>query len=276
MKRVIVAIVVLAAIGAGIYWAPLIEPRVAPLLAALKPAHDTSAPKEPAAETARSAAPAVSVIKAAPAEFTETVAVSGSLVPRDEILVAPEVEGFRVLELLVDEGDRVKKGDVLATLVQESLDAQLAQNDAGLARAEAAISRARSQIVETTAKLDEAGKRLYVALSDQLALGEVDLLTGDVHEIPVAGRIASLAVRPDGGLLIAVLINGVPRLYYLAADAPAPAGPWNISGSLIRWNAVDNELVVASSSTLYRYAFDPTTGATMEGAGICVPNAVEG
>ena len=45
--------------------------------------------------------------------------VSGSLVPRDEILVAPEVEGFRVLELKADEGDRVKKGDVLATLVQE-------------------------------------------------------------------------------------------------------------------------------------------------------------
>ena len=84
------------------------------------------------------------------------VTVSGSLVPRDEILVAPEVEGFRVLELKVDEGDRVKKGDVLAILVQESLDAQLAQKEAMLARWEAAISQSESQIADMTAKLAEA------------------------------------------------------------------------------------------------------------------------
>ena len=55
--------------------------------------------------------------------------VTGSLVAREEILVAPEVEGLRVLELKVDEGDRVKKGDVLAVLVSEQLEAQIAQND---------------------------------------------------------------------------------------------------------------------------------------------------
>ena len=94
----------------------------------------------------------MSVVKAAQADFTEMVTVSGSLVPRDEILVAPEVEGLRVLELKVDEGDRVKKGDVLAILVQESLDAQLAQNDA-IARPlpTAAIAQAR--------KPDRRGRR---------------------------------------------------------------------------------------------------------------------
>ncbi|MCP4781425.1 MAG: efflux RND transporter periplasmic adaptor subunit [Hyphomicrobium sp.] len=100
--------------------------------------------------------PVVSVAEVATAEFRETAVVSGSLIPRDEILVTPEIEGFRVLDLKVDVSDHVKKGDVLAILVSDSLDAQIAQNDASLARAEAAISRARSQIVEASARLVEA------------------------------------------------------------------------------------------------------------------------
>jgi HlyD family secretion protein len=153
MKRALIAFAVLVAIGAGIYFGPQLEPLLAPYMTALKKVPSAASEHE---QTAQSTAPAVSVAKVVPAEFAETVAVSGSLVPRDEILVAPEVDGFRVLELKVDEGDRVKKGDVLATLVQESLDAQLAQSDAGVARAEAAISKAKSQIVETAAKLAEA------------------------------------------------------------------------------------------------------------------------
>lgn len=99
---------------------------------------------------------AVSVARAHRTDFTETVLVTGSLVARDEILVAPEVEGLRVQDLKVDEGARVKKGDVLATLTQDTLDAQLAQNDAQLARATAAIAKAKSEIVQFEAKLKEA------------------------------------------------------------------------------------------------------------------------
>ncbi|MGE8941192.1 efflux RND transporter periplasmic adaptor subunit [Leptospira interrogans] len=102
------------------------------------------------------APPTVSVTKIAPSRFVETVLVTGTLVPRLEILVAPEVEGLRVLELRVDEGDRVKKGDVMATLVHETLDAQLAQNTASIARADAAIAQARSSIAQAEATLEEA------------------------------------------------------------------------------------------------------------------------
>ena len=70
-----------------------------------------------AAARKRRCAPAVSVATVETREFVETVLVTGSLVPRDEILVSPEIEGLRVLELKVDEGDLVKKGQVLATLV---------------------------------------------------------------------------------------------------------------------------------------------------------------
>ena len=148
MKKFLITLLVLGGLGAAFY--------TSPRLAALLPFH-----KAPHVQTAKTdehptLPPAVSIAKVSAADFIETVMVSGSLVPRDEILVAPEVEGFRVLELKADEGDRVKKGDVLATLVQESLDAQLAQSDASIARADAAISKANSAIVESSAKLAQA------------------------------------------------------------------------------------------------------------------------
>jgi RND family efflux transporter MFP subunit len=192
MKKALIALVVLAAIGAGVTFAPQLEPYVT----ALTHMRSAAAPK-PQEETAPSAAPSVSVVKVTPAEFAETVAVSGSLVPRDEILVAPEVEGFRVLDLKVDEGDRVKKGDVLATLVQESLDAQLAQNDAGLARAEAAISRARSQIVEMTARLEEA-KSSFERAKPLTKSGYLSESTYDQREAAAKTTEAQLVAARDG------------------------------------------------------------------------------
>ena len=101
-------------------------------------------------------AAAVTVARVAPAQFTETVLTTGSLAAREEILVGPEVEGLRVTEVLAEEGMRVKKGDVLARLVADTLEAQLAQNDAAHARAQAAAAQARSGIVQAEARLLEA------------------------------------------------------------------------------------------------------------------------
>ena len=123
--------------AAGVSLLPGRLPRSLPQL------HRRRRTAEPAAhaETTAACRPPSPSSRSTPPISSRPSLVSGSLVPRDEILVAPEVEGLRVLELMVDEGDRVKKGDVLATLVPESLDAQVAQNDAALARAEAAISQ---------------------------------------------------------------------------------------------------------------------------------------
>jgi RND family efflux transporter MFP subunit len=106
------------------------------------------------------ATPAITVSKVVTEDFVETAAVSGSLIPREEILVSPEVEGFRVRELFADEGDTVKKGEVLAKLVSEQIAAQLAQNDASQARAVAAIAQAQSQVTQAEAQAKEAQAQL--------------------------------------------------------------------------------------------------------------------
>ncbi len=150
LKPIITGAAVLAIAATAFYLEG--GPRLVAKLRGVAPA----AHKAERAETLEVVAPAVSVASVEPASFVETALVTGSLVPRDEVLVAPEIEGLRVLSLLVEEGTRVKKGDVLAVLTQDTLDAQVAQNDAALARATASIAKARSQIAQSEAKLAEA------------------------------------------------------------------------------------------------------------------------
>lgn len=99
---------------------------------------------------------AVTVARVENADFVERILVTGSLVAREEILVGPEVEGLRVVEVLADEGDRVSKDQVLARLVSDTLEAQLGQNKAAIQRTDAAIAQARSAIASAEARLDEA------------------------------------------------------------------------------------------------------------------------
>lgn len=102
------------------------------------------------------AAPVVSVVIATPGDLVEQTVITGTLVPRDEILIAPELDGVRVTEVLVEEGDNVAQGQELARLTQEMLEVQQAQNAASSARAEAAIAQSRSQIDQAEASATEA------------------------------------------------------------------------------------------------------------------------
>jgi RND family efflux transporter MFP subunit len=139
----------------------------------------------------------VTVVRVAPADFTETVLATGSLVPREEILVGPEVEGLRVTEVLADEGQRVKKGDVLARLVADTLEAQLAQNEAGLARASAAIARANAAIVEAEARVTES-RNAFERAKPLKAAGHMADAAYDQREQAARTAEAQLLAARDG------------------------------------------------------------------------------
>lgn len=142
-------------------------------------------------------AAAVTVARVAPADFTATVLATGSLVAREEILVGPEVEGLRVTEVLADEGMRVKKGDVLARLVADTLDAQVAQNDAGQARATAAIAQAKSAIVQAEARLVET-RNAFERAKPLKAAGHMAESAYDIREQAARTAEAQLAASRDG------------------------------------------------------------------------------
>lgn len=185
MKRIILVLVCLGAAAGGLYGAGMLPPRQA--APALKSA--AGGPVD--------AAPAVSVVKVRTVDLEETVLITGTLVPRLEILVAPEVEGLRVLELLVEEADRVTKGQTIARLEGETLKVQLAQNDASLARAQAAIAQARSAIASAEARETEARHALEraVPLRKSGALSESTL---DQREASAKSAEALLVSARDG------------------------------------------------------------------------------
>jgi HlyD family secretion protein len=61
---------------------------------------------------------AVSVTKARRVCFSDTLQFTGRLVAREEVPVRPDAEGLRVTQVLVEDGDRVTAGQVLARLAR--------------------------------------------------------------------------------------------------------------------------------------------------------------
>jgi len=61
---------------------------------------------------------AVTVVQTKRTCFADTLQVTGVLVPRNEILVRPDREGLQISQVLVDPGENVTSGQVLARLIQ--------------------------------------------------------------------------------------------------------------------------------------------------------------
>ena len=152
MRRALLVLVIAMALGAG---SVFVGRAVAPCSPAFAPLGQIglAAPARCAGGEATAAEaprvvepPTVTVAAANTREFVDRLFVSGTLVAREEAMVAAQVDGLSIVELDAEDGDKVVAGQVLARLDRSQLDAQLAQNDAATARADAAIAQARSQI----------------------------------------------------------------------------------------------------------------------------------
>ena len=105
-----------------------------------------------------SGAPTISVMVAEKKKIAEELVVTGSFAAGANVLVAPLVNGYAVVEIKAEEGDNVKEGQILARLDSNDVDIQLAQNTASLARNDAAVLQAKNQIeLNRTKKLRSTG-----------------------------------------------------------------------------------------------------------------------
>lgn len=76
--------------------------------------------------------------------FAETVSFAANVEPEETAAVVAKVPGRTVLTVLVNEGDRVKKGQALATLDDSLLRQQMAQAEAALGKAGTYAATVRS------------------------------------------------------------------------------------------------------------------------------------
>ncbi len=125
--------------------------------------------------------PAITVVRAAQGTLAETVLVTGTLVPREEVLVSPQIDGLAITAIEAEEGDRVAAGQVLARLSHEALDANLAQNTAQQGRADAAVAQAQSAIAEAQASRVQADAA-FARTKDLAASGTASRETFDTRQ----------------------------------------------------------------------------------------------
>src|SRR5690606_29077413 len=96
-------------------------------------------------------------------DFTRYITLSGTIHAWQEVLIAAEVGGYRVEEVLVDVGDYVQEGQELVRLSTALLESALQMSQATLKQREAAAHNAQMAFERGTS-LAERTVRSYAAL----------------------------------------------------------------------------------------------------------------
>jgi RND family efflux transporter MFP subunit len=194
---------------------------------------------KPPAESAASNLPEVTVIVPGSTMMADAVVAPGSIAARRDAAVGVQGEGGRVVRVLVEPGQRVAAGQVLAQIdrqVQTQEIAQLAASvrqaeadarlaEANLARAESLVAKgfiSRADIDQRTATRDGAIARVGVARA-QLAAARERAERLDVRS-PAAGLVLSRAVEtgqvvgPGSGALFRLAEGGMLEMRAQVAE----------------------------------------------------------
>jgi multidrug efflux system membrane fusion protein len=175
--------------------------------------NEPDARKEPAHLAARQQVPQVRVRTQTVQQHTQTLAVQARTKAEKKVTVAAETTG-RVVELLVDKGDTVEKGELLARI-----DAQ--DKPARLAEARARLDQRRIEL-EAARQLSEKGYRAQNQLAEarayyeeaMAAVSKADIALADTKvRAPFAGQVGDRMVEVGD-----YLTDGAPILRLVDLD----------------------------------------------------------
>lgn len=97
----------------------------------------------------------VAVEKASLHTITETVTASGKIYPETEVKISPEVSG-EIIELTVEEGDSVRKGQLLVRINPAIYSSMVSQAEATVQQSRAQVANAREMVAQAKANYDQA------------------------------------------------------------------------------------------------------------------------
>ena len=150
------------------------------------------------------AALSVSLTQAQAAQWPQTISVNGSIAAWQEAIVGAEASGLRLDEVLVDVGDRVRKGQLLARLQSETVAAELAQTRASLqeaeaSQAEAAANAERARALQDTGAMSAQQINQFLT-SEQVARARVAVLQARQKADEVRLRQTEVKAPDDGAI----------------------------------------------------------------------------
>ena len=146
----------------------------------------------------------VELVAPVPSQFTRSIAATGTVAARDELVIGSDATGVRLLEVLVDVGSAVTKGQLLARGDDATLRAQLAQMEAQIRQAQAELTQAESN-VERSERIRDSGVYSVETLqtrqtSAMSARAKLELAVAQKRELEI--RIAQTrVVAPANGVI---------------------------------------------------------------------------
>ena len=148
----------------------------------------------------------VTVIHPVAAKIDSSLSANGSITAWQEASIGTEVGGLRMAEVLVNVGDRVKRGQILASFSTDTVNADLAVTKAQAAEAAAALSDAQANAARAR-NLKDSGALSAQQISQYLTAEQTANARLEAAKAQVnvqALRLRNTQVRaPDDGIISA-------------------------------------------------------------------------
>lgn len=148
------------------------------------------------------AALTVTVTTLETAKLARSMVANGTVFPWQEIIIGPEVGGYRVANVRVDVGDRVRKGQELVRLADDLLSAEVSSKRASVQQAQAALTNAasalrRAEPLATSGVLSASD--LDTLRSEEIAAGaRVQVAKAELEAAELRLRHARVTAPDDG------------------------------------------------------------------------------